>query len=127
MRTQYTPKIIFSVFDSKLDIYENYSRHVSTKKYLKEAGVSFEEVNGVYKGEAEHSFIIKDTLTNRTHSWRLAKMFQQESVLLMDNEGTGLLFYLDSGKTEVLGRLKVTNRKPQGDYSKIGNTYFNFV
>lgn len=125
MRAQYTPKIIFSVFLECNSYSENYDHHHWTMKGLEMADIRYTEAKGVYKGKQELSLVVNDTKDNLQRVKNITKHFQQESYLTIDNEGTGILNFLDGGSIS-LGRYSVSQTKPEGDYTEISGDYIVF-
>lgn len=97
----YNNKIIFSVFrDEFAD--SNEKSHRSTILALNGLGIETTEVLGVYKGSSEKSIMV--TLNDYTmdNVLTIAKLFNQESILISDNKA--YLLYLE-GETVSLGGL----------------------
>ena len=125
MRAQYTPRIIFSVHRNDREASINALNHVNTAMALKHTECNPIVLNGVYKGQAEKSFMMRNTETNLGIAKKLAEYYGQESILLIDNEGTGVLHFINGG-TERLGRMRVSNVKPIGYYSQYRDEYLTF-
>lgn len=126
MRTQYTPKLVFSVCRESNSHLENYNHHCNALKALEMAGVPTVKAIGVYRGIREFSIIIKDTPDNRENVLKLCNYYFQESYLEIDNEGTGTLVFLNQDFKINLGRYSVSNNEPSGDFTKVGEDYVTF-
>ena len=93
-----------SVFISGNDKGKDNNRQLSVM--LKNMGFTFVDVLGSYKGEKENSFQVKID-----HSWQvkqlitIAKVFNQESILVNESGKCFLVFSVD-GQKEFLGFIK---------------------
>lgn len=125
MREQYTPKIIFSVFLECNSYSENYDHHYWTMKGLEMAGIRYVEAKGVYDGVQELSLVVKNTKENLQRVQNITKHFQQESYLMIDNEGYGVLNFLD-GDSIPIGKYSVSQTKPDCDYTEMDGDYVTF-
>lgn len=99
----YNNKIIFSVFrDEFAD--SNEKSHRSTILALNSLGIETTEVLGVYKGSSEKSIMVALNDYTMDNVLTIAKLFNQESILISDNFKASLIF-LDGGNNIVLGQL----------------------
>lgn len=99
----YNNKIIFSVFrDEFAD--SNEKSHRSTILALNGLGIETTEVLGVYKGSSEKSIMVALNDYTMDNVLTIAKLFNQESILISDNFKASLIF-LDGGNNIVLGQL----------------------
>ena len=111
MRTQYTPCIIFSVERHDLNHSQNVLNVRQAEQDMNTMGIKFERLLGVYKGSEEVSLMVTDMSHVRTIIG-MAKEFNQESILLRDNENNCTLQYLSkpnwdmSNRFESIGKLK---------------------
>ena len=128
MRSQYNPIIIISTDKLTNSQGTNSKNYIQFLASLELGGISYRRCRGLYDGHVERSFILENTPENLKLAKQTAKFYNQESILIMDNEGKGELLYPEKGITESLGKLNVTTEKPQGDYTKVLDTcqYFTF-
>lgn len=128
MRSQYTPFIALSASKASLERGENSQRYVELTYALEVNKINYRKLVGQYNGIEERSFLIPFTEDNLHFALDMMEHFDQESILISDNEGRGKLQFKD-GKLETLGFINVTNSKPTGDYTKILGSnpqYFNY-
>jgi hypothetical protein len=85
-------KIIFSVFQNGYSIDENYINTIRMEKELKRSKIEFKALQGMYKGIHEESFAIDLKWLNEALA--LTQRFNQESVLIVDQDGRATLKYL---------------------------------
>ena len=131
MRANYQPCIIFSVDKAGQDKYETYTGRTWAKTVMRNLGIKFEEVLGVYQGQEEMSFIVTD-MQYLSVILGLAKEFDQDSVLLRDNENFCHLKFFDGRDMMPLGYLKeVTEKEAKASdaytYSPSLNAYFRCI
>lgn len=75
----------------------------------------FDEVNGVYKGEAERSVMVQVQDFNQIGLLiKEAVTYSQESILIMDARKKCFLFYPASNTMEYIGTMWVSDTKPLG-------------
>ena len=119
----YNNKIIFSVFrDEFAD--SNEKSHRSTILALNGLGIETTEVLGVYKGSSEKSIMVALNDYTMDNVLTIAKLFNQESILISDNFKASLIF-LDGGNNIVLGQLNEvseTEAKSNDSYTYIPST-----
>lgn len=119
-----TGTIIFSVFKNTTSEATNHSIHSKVAAFLMAADIDFTEVNGVYKGHSELSFVV-------SHSERrlveiLVEKFSQESFLLIRGNGYTYLEYAD-GSSDRLGKwseVSEAQAKEQDAYTEVDGTYY---
>ena len=99
----YNNKIIFSVFRNEF-ANTNEKSHRSTILALNGLGVDTVEVLGVYMGSSEKSVMVQLTDYNMENVLSIAKLFNQESILISDDKKAYLLFL--EGETLSLGGLE---------------------
>lgn len=80
-----TGYIIFSVFNKDIDDLIN---HNSIKLYLKENSIPFKELEGMYKGVWELSFLVPATFNELVDYW--TTKFNQECYLLLTQHKHGV-------------------------------------
>jgi len=80
----------------------------STKKtedYLKQQGIEYKRVQGVYKGTPEESFVVSNTPANAKIVNRIATKFNQDSIIHTDAEGNVKLIY-NNGEEKFIGAMR---------------------
>jgi len=122
MRSPYTPLIILSTQQLGIDKFINHTNHITLVSSLDLAKKPYLIAQGVYDGHSEMSIILENNPENELIAMEIANQFDQECILLTDNEGTGILKYLDGRDTVKLGSINVSGKKPDGDYTYVGNT-----
>lgn len=118
----YNNKIIFSVFRSEFSD-TNEQSHRSTILALNGQGIKTTEVLGVYKGSSEKSIMVDLTDYNMDNVRTIAKLFNQESILVSTDKA--LLLFLDGSGSVTLGVLQeVTEEeaKSSDSYTYIPST-----
>lgn len=103
-------KVFVSVYKSDLTVEQNHANHVKASGLLTLEGISFQVVKGVYKGEAELTFLLSNTdftkhIANVLMAFNLGMLFNQESILEVSNDGRATLKYID-GESKDIGELK---------------------
>jgi len=127
MRTQYTPKIILSTDRHDVEQGVNSANFIQFLEVLEKVGVPYLRTRGSYDGYEERGFILEDNKRNREIAFGAMEFYNQDCILIMDNEGTGTLHFQEGGLKKI-GKLKVLTEKPQGDYTKVldSSEYFTF-
>ena len=127
MRSQYRPFIVFSSDRHDLSQGDNTQNYVEALYQLESNGIGYRRLKGVYKGQEGRSFMLELNDKNLSFAKDMAGKFNQECILVMDNEGRGILDYGD--KQENIGFLQVSNTRPTGDHSKVldSQQYFTFA
>ena len=97
------PFIIFSVFNSDSTLEENTHRHVTVREFLDAESIKYIEVEGVYKGDHERSFLVSDTDRSRAIVENAAISYGQECILFVDANKNADLVYQD-GTRESIGK-----------------------
>lgn len=106
MRMQYLPMIMFSAYksDQTLPVNQLAARHIEND--MTRLGIKFEKVLGVYQGAEEISYIVTDLNLIRVGQLTgMAKVLDQDSILLRDNEGVCHLKYFDGRAMLKLGKM----------------------
>ena len=83
------------------------------RKSLKSLDFAFKEVDGVYKGDKENTFVIPYLTTNELLSLiALGKHFSQESLLLLDKDRNASLLFMDRPRKAIeLGKFRSFTEK----------------
>lgn len=112
MNTCTNHMIIFSVTRPDTSTSENFRNHMLAGSLLKSLNVGFQELGGLYKGQAEVSFAVNVPFTalepTLAEIRKIAKRYNQDSILYVDNEKNA---YVDDliGSVERVGKyLKLT-------------------
>jgi hypothetical protein len=107
--------VILSAHRANLDDATNTMRHNLLCQMLRDLGLVYNAVDGVYKGTKETSLLVvlNNTTELETISDFAFKNFEQESILYSDsNRATQLIF--NNGTTQELGRLtQVTKQETE--------------
>ena len=129
--------IIFSVFQDRLSRVENLENHNKVLKHLKNFGLKFKQVEGVYRGESELSIMVP--IINQVFDYptvkQLAHIYNQQCILFVDSDRNAELRFmvksfdasLNQVKTEKLGKFVATTKgiaTQCQNYTKDGNDYY---
>lgn len=97
--------VIFSAFRSELSEATNEYHHLEAMEVLRDNGIRFKEVLGVYKGVSEKSIVVVLDSVSQLHiPIGIANRYNQESVLILDADTRKAnLYYLKSGQSESIG------------------------
>ena len=104
MRAQYKPCIIFSVDKVDLDHKHNVMARIQAENDMIRMGIKFEVVLGVYQGNEETSYIVTD-MSKAKAVIGMALDFNQDSILLRDNENNCTLKFFDGRPMQSIGKL----------------------
>jgi hypothetical protein len=129
--------VIFSVFQSRLSKDENLENHKKVLRHLKDFGLRFKVVEGVYRGESELSILVPviNQVFDLATVEQLAHIYNQHSILFVDSDRNAELKFmvkafdenLDQVKTEKLGKFIATTKGVATqceNYTKDGNDYY---
>lgn len=117
---------IFSAERENLSKEENASRTAFAARQLTQSGIAAIPVRGKYLGTAEHAFLVFDIDQETVDTVdRLARVYDQETILHVDGSRRAYLEYLFDGRTKELGpfrlidsdeaaRLNSTTQTPDG-------------
>ena len=129
--------VIFSVFQSRLSKDENLENHKKVLRHLKDFGLKFKVVEGVYRGESELSILVP--VINQVFDYstveQLAHIYDQQCILFVDSERNAELRFmvksfdasLNQVKSEKLGKFVATTKgiaTQCENYTKDGNDYY---
>lgn len=103
MRMQYKPIIIFSVDKSSLVAMTNAMNRRIVERDMAMLGISFEKVLGCYEGTEEWSYIVDGKHAEIVRG--MAKQYEQDCILLRDNENKCTLQYFDGRSPQFIGEL----------------------
>ena len=128
MRSQYNPIIVFSSDRYDVSQETNSRNYIKAYDSLAASTTPFRRGVGSYGGHEERSFIIELSKENLSIAMEMCLAFNQESYLVMDNEGKAAICYMDGRESKKLNSINVTNSKPQGDYTYLPDVgqYFTF-
>ena len=129
--------VIFSVFQSRLSKADNLENHKKVLNHLKDFGLRFKVVEGVYRGESELSILVPviNQVFDLATVEQLAHIYNQHSILFVDSDRNAELKFmvkafdenLDQVKTEKLGKFIATTKgiaTQCENYTKDGNNYY---
>lgn len=96
--------IILSAFRTEADAVTNYHKHAVTAATLANYGFGFKQVEGVYKGSKELSYVVVYyTPEQRQFLIDMANSLEQEAVLDVDSQRDAVLVYAN-GDMQPVGR-----------------------
>jgi len=129
--------VIFSVFQSRLSKDENLENHEKVLRHLKDFGLRFKVVEGVYRGESELSILVPviNQVFDLATVEQLAHVYNQHSILFVDSDRNAELKFmvksfdasLNQVKSEKLGKFVATTKgiaTQCENYTKDGNNYY---
>jgi len=125
--------LTFSVFQNKLSKKSNILNTKLMAIRLIELDIPFRLVDGVYKHQdssksVELSFVTPWTTIYQTGLIDdLKTVYNQESILIVDNNGLAILKFLKDNKLQELGKLDSSKHLPNTDaytYDAIEDSYF---
>jgi len=129
--------VIFSVFQSRLSKDENLENHEKVLRHLKDFGLRFKVVEGVYRGESELSILVPviNQVFDLATVEQLAHIYDQHSILFVDSDRNAELRFmvkafdasLNKVKSEKLGKFIATTKGVATqceNYTKDGNDYY---
>ena len=129
--------VIFSVFQSRLSHQDNMDNHKKVLRHLKDFGLRFKVVEGVYRGESELSILVPviNQVFDLATVEQLAHIYNQHSILFVDSDRNAELKFmvkafdenLDQVKSEKLGKFIATTKgiaTQCENYTKDGNNYY---
>ena len=113
---QLTNKIIFSIERTERPAQQHEIEAVAKRLDAK-------IVLGSYNNELEVSFIVD--ADKRQDAQTMAALFNQESILILNDESADL-YYLETGKIETIGSkmVKVDKKPLDGNYTLIGSDFY---
>ena len=129
--------VIFSVFQTRLSKDENLENHKKVLRHLKDFGLKFKVVEGVYRGESELSILVP--VINQVFDYstveQLAHIYDQQCILFVDSDRNAELRFmvksfdasLNQVKSEKLGKFIATTKgiaTQCENYTKDGNDYY---
>jgi hypothetical protein len=129
--------VIFSVFQSRLSKADNLENHKKVLRHLKDFGLRFKVVEGVYRGESELSILVPviNQVFDLATVEQLAHIYNQHSILFVDSDRNAELKFmvkafdenLDQVRSEKLGKFIATTKgiaTQCENYTKDGNNYY---
>jgi len=105
MKTPFIPCIIFSVEKSTNNNFVNGTNKRITEASLSAMKISYEKVLGNYQGTEEMSYIVTD-MTKLDVIIGIAREFDQESILLRNEDNDCKLYFLESKQYQPIGKLE---------------------
>ena len=130
--------VIFSVFQSRLSHQDNMDNHKKVLRHLKDFGLRFKVVEGVYRGESELSILVPviNQVFDLATVEQLAHIYNQHSILFVDSDRNAELKFMvkpfdaslnELPKSEKLGKFIATTKGVATqceNYTKDGNNYY---
>jgi|TARA_E500000305_G_C3874234_1_gene166602 hypothetical protein len=129
--------VIFSVFQTRLSKDENLENHKKVLRHLKDFGLKFKVVEGVYRGESELSILVPviNQVFDLSTVEQLAHIYDQQCILFVDSDRNAELRFmvksfdasLNQVKSEKLGKFIATTKgiaTQCENYTKDGNDYY---
>ena len=130
--------VIFSVFQSRLSHQDNMDNHKKVLRHLKDFGLRFKVVEGVYRGESELSILVPviNQVFDLATVEQLAHVYNQHSILFVDSDRNAELKFMvkpfdaslnELPKSEKLGKFIATTKgiaTQCENYTKDGNNYY---
>ena len=130
--------VIFSVFQSRLSKADNLENHKKVLRHLKDFGLRFKVVEGVYRGESELSILVPviNQVFDLATVEQLAHIYNQHSILFVDSDRNAELMFIvkpydallkELPKSEKLGKFIATTKgiaTQCENYTKDGNNYY---
>ena len=113
--------VIFSVFQSRLSHRDNMDNHKKVLRHLKDFGLRFKVVEGVYRGESELSILVPviNQVFDLATVEQLAHIYNQHSILFVDSDRNAELKFMvkpfdaslnELPKSEKLGKFIATTK-----------------
>jgi uncharacterized protein (DUF2147 family) len=82
-------------------------------EFMDQHGIEYNKVQGMYEGNGEESFVLKNTPKNAEIVQKFAEKFNQDSVLHTDKEGNANLIFKD--RKEPIGKVReITPEEAKG-------------
>ena len=130
--------VIFSVFQSRLSHQDNMDNHKKVLRHLKDFGLRFKVVEGVYRGESELSILVPviNQVFDLATVEQLAHIYNQHSILFVDSDRNAELKFMvkpfdaslnELPKSEKLGKFIATTKGVATqceNYTKDGNDFY---
>ena len=130
--------VIFSVFQSRLSHRDNMDNHKKVLRHLKDFGLNYKVVEGVYRGESELSILVPviNQVFDLATVVQLAHIYNQHSILFVDSDRNAELKFMvkpfdaslnELPKSEKLGKFIATTKgiaTQCENYTKDGNNYY---
>lgn len=119
--------VILSAFKDSLSTEANMHRHAVVEETLTNNGYGFKQVEGVYKGTSELSYVVVyHTPAQYQFLLNLAKALEQECILDVDSQRDATLVYT-TGDIVPIGRFLNVGEmqaKSMESYTRDGENYY---
>lgn len=102
----FSPVILFSAWRAGRPAQVNRDSVAYVKSALDARGIAYKSAQGCYKGATEPAIVVIDTDATRATVQGFARLFEQESLLLVDANRAARLESPDGELIESLGRLR---------------------
>lgn len=99
--------LIYSVYQSNKTSAENARNHMHEMNYLRNAGIKYKQLKGVYNGVSELSLMVAWSSDTETHVQNTCLLYNQESYLYSDANGLATLNAPSGEVLSKLGKLKL--------------------
>jgi len=124
-----SPFIVFSAERSELSDEANHDRTKLLGGALTSRGIEWQSVAGFYDGRPETSFLVfaQEGDASADQIERLARHYDQESILYVDAQRLAYLLVLKEGRTIELGKFKEIPKselRATRAYTKVGERYY---
>ena len=129
MRSQYKPRIIISTDRYNKTKGENSANYMQFRESLDMGGIKYHKSFGYFEGIHERSFLIDYTPRNFEVALGAMRFYEQDCILIIDNEGFGTLHYSEDKEPEIIGKINVSDKEPSGDHTYLPFTceYITFT
>ena len=122
------PAIVFSAGRAHVtDELVNRASVSYVKRALDKRGIAWKAAQGVYKGNSEPAIVVIDTASTRATVQGLARLFEQESLLLVDCNGSARLETCDGTLIRGLGKLRNVPEnvaRALDNYTRVGDQFY---
>jgi hypothetical protein len=120
--------LIFSAWRAHVtDEKVNHASVNYVKRALDKRGIKWQAAQGVYKGNSEPAIVVIDTASTRATVQGLARLFEQESILLVDCNGAARLETCDGTLIRGLGKLRNVPEnvaRALDAWTRVGNQFY---
>jgi hypothetical protein len=127
--------VILSAELADLDDLVNSARNNQLDNHLKKSGLSYKHLISCYKNKTESSYLVEyDTLDQRNELEKLAQFYDQETILLLDEDRNAVLYNeSEYGLTQIpLGKLRdisfnVAKELDAWSYCPVNDQYYGVL
>jgi hypothetical protein len=119
------PTIIFSVSKAHRSPTDNRVRSEAVRGLLTSFGISYKAVEGRYDDEVERSFVVNAQHEDLIRILAIESL--QDTYLYLDEYRNAYLINIPDLTVDPIGKYIHTFRKPEGDYTRDGEHYYEVV